>query len=106
VEDKTQCTNLRDLWYTRLMESNRAAALPLKRPGRFGKGWTMTLALVEQSSWMAETSDGRLDMAATLTNLRSAEQLIDTTVSKWRPSAAIHPLIIPIEGVTPSRTEL
>jgi hypothetical protein len=63
------------------MESNSVAPLPLKRPQKFGAGWVMTVASIEQSSWMAETPDGRLDMVATLTNLRSAEQLIDTAAS-------------------------
>jgi hypothetical protein len=79
VDDKTQFSNLRDHWHTRLMGSvKRAGALPLKRPSRFGTGWTMTVARVEQIAWMAEKSDGSLDMAATLINLTSAEQLIDT----------------------------
>jgi hypothetical protein len=81
VVDKTRCADLRHRWYTRLMESNSVAPLPLKRPQKFGAGWVMTVASIEQSSWMAETPDGRLDMVATLTNLRSAEQLIDTAAS-------------------------
>jgi hypothetical protein len=55
-------------------------SLPLKRPKRFGSGWTMTVAVVEQSAWMVKTGNELLDFVATLNNLRIAEQLLEAAV--------------------------
>jgi hypothetical protein len=78
IADKLQRSNLRDRWHKQLMEATkRVMPLPLKRPRRFGSGATMTVAFVEQSSWLGEMSDGRLDMVATLNNLNLAEKLVD-----------------------------
>lgn len=82
VPEKSRASDLRDRWHKELMEAAAGLplSLPLKRPRKFGSGWTMTVAVVEQSTWMAKTGNGLLDFVATLNNLRIAEQLLEAAV--------------------------
>jgi hypothetical protein len=79
VTDKSRASDMRDRWHKELIAAAKrlTQSLPLVRPKRFGRGWTMTVALVEPSAWMVETSDRLLDMVGTLSNLRVAEQLLE-----------------------------
>jgi hypothetical protein len=82
VRDAADPTSSRDQWFTQLMDTAaRIPGLSLQRPRRFGTGVTMTVAIVEQSGWLAEAEDGKLDWAATLRNLELAEHLVDEAVS-------------------------
>jgi hypothetical protein len=80
VKDKSQASDIRDRWHKKLLEAAKrlTQSLPLTRPKRFGRGWTMTVAVIEPSAWMVETSDGLLDTVGTLNNLMVAEQLLET----------------------------
>ena len=82
VPDKSRASVMRDAWHKALMEAGKmlAQSLSLRRPKRFGSGWTMTVAVVEQSVWMVKTSNGLLDMVGTLNNLKVAEQLLEAAL--------------------------
>ena len=78
VKDKTQGSMMRHRWYEELMKVQKEMPLlPLKRPQRFGSGWTMTVAIIDMSEWLVTRSNGTLDMSSTLSNLKKAEKLLD-----------------------------
>jgi len=82
VPDKSRASYMRDGLHKELMEASTRLrqSLRLKRPERFGSGWTMTVAVVEQSAWMVESSNGSLDIVGTMNNLRIAEQLLEAAL--------------------------
>jgi hypothetical protein len=82
VPDKSRASDMRDGLHKELMEATKrlTQSLPLKRPKRFGSGWTMTVAVVEPSAWMVKSCSGSLDIVGTMNNLRIAEQLLEAAL--------------------------
>ena len=69
--------------------------LSLQRPQRFGSGTYMTVAVVSQESWIAST-DGIIDMEATIENLRYCGQWLRETIEKNPPETEA-PAVVPTE---------
>jgi hypothetical protein len=64
------------------MSTPQAGMLGLRRPGRFGHGAYMTVALIDQSQWMKVNDSGLLDLDATFKALEEAEKIIDTVCTE------------------------
>lgn len=75
---------LRDECHKNILNSAKILGLNIvDRPGRFGSGATMTVAVIKKENWMIRTDKELIDMDATLRVLEQAERCIDlATLSK------------------------
>ncbi len=76
VEGTANRKELRDHWHHAVSTKCKELGLPVTRPGRFGSGTYMTVALLDQEFRIVD-GNGLIDMDKTVGVLRSAQAVID-----------------------------
>jgi hypothetical protein len=84
VANPEDYTRLRGKWHERFMAAGERAGLPLVRPPRFGRGETMTVAMLD-GDYRLVGSDGNLDLDATIHLLRDVEAAFGDAVGEQAP---------------------
>jgi hypothetical protein len=69
--------DLRARWREQLATKAREIGIAVPPPPRMGSGWTMTVGRIELRDWMAECTDGLLDVPRTLAKLRDAASVLE-----------------------------
>lgn len=75
VEDANRRRELRHFWHERIMECAAEHAIDVRRPGRFGSGSVMTVAVT--SNYRVADATGLLDLAATVRVLKDAMAVLE-----------------------------
>jgi hypothetical protein len=77
VRDQETRRELRDLWHQRVIEACPRQGLKAKRPDRFGNGYYMTVAILDQE-WRIINKENRIDLYKTIDLLKKAEAVLDS----------------------------
>ncbi len=77
VEDESKQSARRNDWHAVLIEESVNAPLAISKPSRFGKGTYMTVAILDDD-YRRTDSSGLLDIDATVSVLRQAQELLDS----------------------------
>ncbi len=74
---------LRNRWHERMMEAAwQVGVMGVRRPGRFGNGSTMTVAIVPPEEWLRTDATGMLDLAATLVSLARFDRVAQAAIDR------------------------
>ena len=90
VDNKENRSVARNKWHKWCMAAvAEVAGIEATKPKRFGAGRHMTVAQwgkeeKETGTWLAFNSDGRLDIKATVANLKKAEEVLDKAIAMER----------------------
>jgi len=77
VEDKSEQSTRRNDWHESLIKQSGDSPLVISKPGRFGKGTCMTVAVLDDD-YLKTDENGLLDIEETVSVLRQAERLLDS----------------------------
>ena len=69
----------RTLWHERTMRAAKRLGIPLRRPGRFGNGKTMTVAILDEE-YRQLGGNERVDLDATVKFLHTAHEVVVTAM--------------------------
>lgn len=81
VEEESEQSRKRNEWHHTLINNCEDLELSVSKPSRFGKGTWMTVAVLDEGYRRTDAS-GILDVDATVSVLRKAEQFLDSAVMK------------------------
>ena len=79
VQDTERRRERREHWHEKIIEAAKSIGIPFEKPGRFGNGETMTVAVL--NDWRKVDESGILEIDATVGVLRKAEQVLDAATS-------------------------
>jgi hypothetical protein len=77
VKDEARQRELREFWHHRLVGEGGKHGLDVVKPGRFGKGQCMTVAVLN-GEYRKTADNGKLDASTTVAVLRRAEKLLES----------------------------
>ena len=77
VRDQETRRELRGLWHQRVIDACPRQGLKAKRPDRFGNGYYMTVAILDQE-WRIINKENRIDLYKTIDLLKKAEAVLDS----------------------------
>ncbi len=76
VEDQEKRRELRDHWHNRILEECSRHGLKAKRPDRFGNGYCMTVAILDQDFRIVNDRN-QIDLRKTIELLKRAESVLN-----------------------------